>query len=102
MWIDVPMRYGRCGSFESRMAFLPAVIKSASEILDFGECTSSAVRLTFFKISRGGQPWSTRMSNSAAGFVGSETRSRNPTIGFSFALFKTGRVAFADGLESGN
>jgi hypothetical protein len=29
-------------------------------------------------------------------------RSRNPTIGLSFALFKMEREAFADGMESGN
>ncbi len=59
------------GSLESRMAFLQAVINSASEILDFGECTSSTVRLTFLSISPAGQPWSTSTSNSAASLVDS-------------------------------
>jgi CBS-domain-containing membrane protein len=93
MWIDVPMRYGKWGSLESRMAFLQAVINSASEILDFGECTSSAVRLTFLSISPVGQPWSTSTSNSAASLVDSYTRSLNPTIGVSFALFEMERKA---------
>src|SRR4029077_15393195 len=88
MWIDVPMRYGRGGALERRIAFLQAVINSASEILDFGECTSSTVRLTFLSISPAGQPWSTSTSNSAASLVDSQTRSLNPAIGLSFALFE--------------
>src|SRR6266568_3362787 len=93
MWIDVPMRYGRCGSLESRIAFLQAVINSASEILDFGECTSSTVSLTFLSISPAGQPWSTSTSNSAASLVDSYTRSFNPTIGRSVALLEMARKA---------
>ena len=58
-------------SLESRVALLQAVINSASEILDFGEWTSSAVRLTFCSISPAGQPWSTRTSNSAGSLVDS-------------------------------
>jgi len=61
----------RCGSFESRIAFLQAVINSASEILDFEECTSSMVRLTFLSISPAGRPRSTSTSNSAASLVDS-------------------------------
>src|SRR6266849_5331546 len=93
MWIDVPMRYGKCGSRESRIAFSQAVISSAREILDFGECTSSTVRLTFLSISPAGQPWSTSMSNSAASLVDSYTRSLNPTIGLAFAPFEMERKA---------